>query len=298
MVSPAVSLLFCTRNRAEHLTDCLEHIARQSPSCSWELVVVDNGSADDTARVLSEYAAKVPFPARILYEGRPGKSRGLNLALRVTRGDIIALIDDDCYIPPDYIDRVREVFADPRIGYAGGRVELFDPTDFPMTIQPSTIRQLLPPRSYVEGGWILGANMMFRRSVLEAIGGFDADFGPGTPFIAEDPDAQARASFAGWWGLYTPDVVVAHHHRRKAQDINELWRRYATGTGAYRIKFMLTSDTRAVFLRAWCWMLLRTMKGGMPARVLFWEVKGAARYLALRLRRRIISATGIGKGAL
>jgi glycosyltransferase involved in cell wall biosynthesis len=296
MDSPAVSLLFCTRNRAEHLKACLEYIAHQNPSCSWELVIVDNGSTDDTAKVLSEYAAKVPFRTKILYEGRPGKSRGLNLALHVTRGDIIALIDDDCYVAPDYIDRVREVFADPRIGFAGGRVELFDPTDFPMTIQTSIKRELLPPRNYVEGGWILGANMMFRRSVLEAIGGFDLDFGPGTPFIAEDPDAQARASFAGWWGLYTPDVVVAHHHRRKAQDINELWRRYATGTGAYRMKFMLAGNTRLVFLRAWYWMLLRTLKGGIPARVFFWEVKGAMRYLVLRLRRRIVSAIGIGIG--
>jgi glycosyltransferase involved in cell wall biosynthesis len=219
MDGSAVSLLFCTRNRAEQLKSCLEHIARLISSCSWELVIVDNGSTDDTGRILSEYAAITPFPTVILYEGRAGKSRGLNQGLRVARGEIIALIDDDCYVEPDYIDRVLEIFEDPRIGFAGGRVELFDPTDFPMTIKTSTERELLPPRSYVEGGWVLGANMMFRRRVLEAIGGFDVDFGPGTPFIAEDPDAQARASFAGWWGLYTPDVVVAHHHGRKAKDI-------------------------------------------------------------------------------
>ena len=217
----------------------------------------------------------------------------MNQGLRVARGDIIALIDDDCYVEPDYIDRVLEIFKDPRIGFAGGRVELFDPTDFPMTIKTSTERELLPPRSYVEGGWVLGANMMFRRHVLEAIGGFDVDFGPGTPFIAEDPDAQARASFAGWWGLYTPDVVVAHHHGRKAKDIPGIWRGYSTGTGAYRMKLALTRDTRPVYLRAWYWMLLSTLKGRMPAHMLFWEALGAVRYLALRLRRRIKSARGI-----
>ena len=78
MGSPAVSLVLCTRNRAEQLKVCLEYVARQNPSCSWELVVVDNGSTDDTGKVLAEYAAKAPFPTQVLYEGRPGKSRGLN----------------------------------------------------------------------------------------------------------------------------------------------------------------------------------------------------------------------------
>ena len=199
--SPAVSLLLCTRNRAEQLKYCLEYISRLESSCSWELVVVDNGSTDDTSRVLVEYAAKVPFPVTILYEGRPGQRLGLNQALRVARGDIIALTDDDCYVAPDYVDRVREIFDDPRIGFAGGRVDLFDPTDYPITIATSTEQEYLPPRSYVVPGWLLGANMMFRRHVLETIGGFDPELGPGTRFYGDDVDAQARASFAGWWGL-------------------------------------------------------------------------------------------------
>jgi glycosyltransferase involved in cell wall biosynthesis len=298
--SPAVSLLFCTRNRAGQLKTCLEHISRLHSLRTWELVVVDNGSTDETGRILSEYAAMVPFPTAILYEGRAGKSRGLNQGLRVARGEIIALIDDDCYVAPDHIDRVLDVFADPRIGFAGGRVELFDPTDFPMTIKTSTERELLPPRSYVEGGWVHGANMMFRRHVLEAIGGFDVDFGPGTPFIAEDPDALARASFAGWWGLYTPEVVVAHHHGRKAKDINALWRGYSMGIGAYIAKFVLIPETRAIYLRAWSrnwyWVFRKVLSGRytlrsyLPylwweARGFWWQAQGFASYLIRRLRR-------------
>lgn len=289
----AVSLLFCTRNRAEHLKNCLDYIARQNSSCSWELVVVDNGSSDGTGRILSEYAAKVQFPTNILYEGRKGKSRGLNQGLRVCRGDIIALIDDDCYVAPDYIDRVREIFHDPRIGFAGGRVDLFDPTDYPITITTSTSTQpeFLAPRSYVLPGWILGANMMFRRQVLEEIGGFDPEFGPGVRFSAgEDPDAQARASFAGWWGLYTPDAVVAHHHRRKAQDVTALRRTYSMGTGAYKAKFLLNSETRSTYLRAWYWTFRRVLGGRYALRDLLWELQGAAGYLAHRLRTGVLDA--------
>jgi glycosyltransferase involved in cell wall biosynthesis len=291
MDSLEVSLLFCTRDRAEKLKDCLAYIARQSPSCSWELVVVDNGSTDDTGRVLSEYAAKVPFVTTILYEGRAGKSRGLNKGLRVTRGEIIALIDDDCYIASDYIDRVREIFEDPKIGFAGGRIDLFDPTDYPMTIQTATEPMFLAPRSYVQPGWIPGANMMFRRNVLEAIGGFDPELGPGMRFYAEDPDVQARASFAGWWGFYTPAAVVAHHHRRKAKDVPALRRKYSMGTGAYMAKFVLNSETRPVYLRAWYWTFRRVLRGRYALRDLLWELQGAAEYFAHRLRTRMMGVS-------
>ena len=293
MDSPAVSLLFCTRNRAEQLKSCLEYVARLNSSCSWELVVVDNGSIDDTGRVLSDYAATVPFSTTIVYEGKPGKSRGLNRGLRVTRGEIVALIDDDCYVAPDYIDRVREIFDDPRIGFAGGRVELFDPADYPISITTSTVLEFLAPRSYVPPGWILGANMMFRRQVLEAIGGFDPELGPGMRFSSgEDPDVQARASFAGWWGLYNPDVVVAHHHRRKAKDAAALTRVYLRGGGTYMAKFLLLSETRSVYLgvlsRRWYWEILRILRGNRPFPNYLWEGQGFAGYLAHRLRKRAV----------
>jgi glycosyltransferase involved in cell wall biosynthesis len=287
MGSPAVSLVLCTRNRAEQLKTCLEYVARQDPSCSWDLVVVDNGSTDDTGKVLSEYAAKVSFPTQILYEGRPGKSRGLNHALRVARGDIIAFIDDDCYVASDYIDRVREIFEDPKIGFAGGRVDLFDPTDYPMSIWTSTEPVLLAPCSYLQSGFLPGGNMMLRRQVLDAIGGFDPELGPGARFASgEDPDLQARASFAGWWGLYAPTVAVAHHHHRKAKDALAWRRSYSIGTGAYKAKFLLISEARSLYLRNWYWTFWRVLGGRYALRDLLWELQGAAGYLAHRLRKR------------
>jgi GT2 family glycosyltransferase len=139
--------------------------------------------------------------------------------------------------------------------------------------------------------------MMFRRHVLEAIGGFDVDFGPGTPFITEDPDALARARFAGWWGLYTPDVVVAHHHGRQAKDISDLWRRYSMGIGAYIAKFVLIPETRANYLRAWSrewyWVFRKVLTGRYKVRsymlFLWWEAQGFVSYLMHRLRRLFTS---------
>ena len=229
-----------------------------------ELVVVDNGSTDRTGEILKEYATKAPFPTKVLYQAPPGKSRGLNQALQVTRGEIIALIDDDCYVAPDYIDRVHETFADPRIGFAGGRIDLFDPTDYPTTIKTSEQWELIKPRTFVLAGALQGANTMYRRQVLEEIGGFDPDLGPGSRFYGEELDVQTRASFAGWYGLYTPDVKVAHHHGRKAKDLPALFRAYSVGEGAYKAKLSLLPETRPVVLplviRNWHWLARKGLR--------------------------------------
>ena len=249
MDSPALSLVICTRNRASQLGECLEYVARLQPTCSWELVVVNNGSSDGTREVLEQFAAKVVFPMTIVFEDKPGQGLARNTGWKAARGDLIAYTDDDCYLPPDYIDRMREMFENERVGFVGGRVELFDPSDHPISIKTDTQPGSREPYGYIPPGWLLGASLTFRREVLDEIGGFDPDLGPGTPFCCDDADAQQRASFAGWRGLYTPNAVIAHHHRRKAKDANALMRVYLRGGGAYMMKFLLLSETRSTFLR-------------------------------------------------
>lgn len=295
MEQPTISLIFCTRNRAERLKACLDHLARIKSSHPWELVIVDNGSTDSTARILASFAASASFPVRLLYEARPGKSRGLNLGLEANQAEIIAFIDDDCYVAPDHIDRVYEIFADPKIGFAGGRVELFDPTDYPISIRTSVEREFLSPRSYVAPGWIWGANMMFRREVLEQISGFDPDLGPGTPFCGEDPDVQARASMAGWWGVYEPSIVVAHHHGRKANTAPALHKNYVRSWGSHLAKCLLLRETRSVymgvFVRRAYWGLRRILAGRYGRAQLtdvWWRVEGFVGYLWYRLNKAAI----------
>jgi GT2 family glycosyltransferase len=186
---------------------------------------------------------------------------------------------------------VHKVFTDPKIGFAGGRVELFDPNDYPMTIATSPEMKLFPPFSVIPGGEMLGANMMFRRSVINEVGGFDVDFGPGTPLVADDTDILIRASFSGWWGIYTPDTMVAHHHGRKANDAIALARKYCNGSGALNLKFVLMRKTRLQFLKAFYWYFLGILRRKYPIKTLFWEIEGAARYCAKRARRYLLPAT-------
>ncbi|MEO8946678.1 MAG: glycosyltransferase family A protein, partial [Gemmatimonadaceae bacterium] len=91
-----------TRNRAGHLAETLSHWARlESPEGGWQLVVVDNGSTDDTRSVLEAHRNYLPL--EILYEPKPGSGRGHNTGWRAASGEIIAFIDDDCYPAPDFL---------------------------------------------------------------------------------------------------------------------------------------------------------------------------------------------------
>lgn len=273
-----VSLVICTRNRAHQLAACLDAVARIRTKIRWELVIVDNGSTDGTSRVVAEFAAAAPFLVTAVDEPAPGHGSAANAGWRAARGELISFTDDDCYVSPGHIDRVVGLFSAPEIGYGGGRITLFDPSDYPLTIQLQDTPQRIPPRSYVRAGFLQGANMSFRRAALEQIGGFDPAFGAGAKFSGIDIDAQCRTSFAGWTGAYDPALTVAHHHRRKAAAAKRLLQRYMVGRGAYWAKFLLRSDSRAAFMRNIYWEVRRA-----PVVETAWSLEGAIRYLAGRV---------------
>lgn len=245
-----LSLIICTRNRAAYLPPCLQALSALRYDRSWELVLVDNGSTDGADVLLQDFASSAPFPTYYVHEPIAGLARARNTGLAVAQGMIVAFTDDDCYVAPDLVEKLVGAFADPTVGYAGGRILLHDPEDAPVTIMESTEPKRFPPRSFLRTGQFQGANMAFRRGPLEEVGGFDVLFGAGSHFPAEDIDALAAVSLAGWAGVYDPELVVSHHHRRRAVDIPALARQYDQGRGAYHMKLLLKRRAFRWFLRA------------------------------------------------
>jgi glycosyltransferase involved in cell wall biosynthesis len=304
MRTPDIAIVVCTRNRADRLSTCLDAIARQLyPVHRWELVVVNNGSTDDTRRVLIAWMAAHRHLVVIgIDEPRPGLSAARNAGIRATQAPLIACTDDDCYPAPDWLDAIMDRFraAVPTVrgpygapigyGYLGGRIDLHDPTDADITTQHRPYPVDWSPGVAPLAGDIHGANMAFRRAVWAEVHGFDERFGAGTPYACEDIDFVTRASLAGHWGLYCPDAVVSHHHGRKpGRDTTALHRIYARGRGAYFAKQMLTSAHGHGFARLWYWSLrvaLRRGQLGMCAREVVAGVGWAWRYGAEARRAR------------
>lgn len=276
-----VSLVICTRNRAARLRTCLQYVGAIQARIPWELVVVDNGSSDDTQAVLREFAPTCSAPINMVSELRRGMGPARNTAWRTASGEIIAFTDDDCYVSPDFIDAIAEVFTpNDRLGYVGGRILLHDPKDARLTINESEERLHFPRRTLLWSGAVQGANMIIRRIALEDIGGFDERLGYGTPFAAADIDAATRASFAGWEGAYEPRIVVRHHHGRKEADAPRVMKIYAHGRGAYWMKMMLRPDTRKPAYWQWRSLLKSRFRDRSRRPELVQEFVGGARYLA------------------
>ncbi|WP_158218745.1 glycosyltransferase [Roseateles aquatilis] len=118
-----VSVVICTRNRARQLASVLESAAAMDvpAGLAWELLVVDNGSTDDTADVIRSFAGRLPV--RYCREDTPGLSNARNRGVRAARGRYLCWTDDDVVIDPRWLASYAEAFRrHPEAAVFGGRV--------------------------------------------------------------------------------------------------------------------------------------------------------------------------------
>lgn len=278
-----ISLVICTRNRARALRSCLASLMEIDAPCSWETIVVDNGSTDSTKQVIEEFASKASFPVHYIFEPRTGLSRARNRGLAVASGDPIVFTDDDCYPARDYLGAVVRTFVEESVDYFGGRVVLHDPHDYPVTIKTSTDREIVPPGSFVAAGLLHGANMGFRRRVFDELGGFDENLGAGSPVCCgEDVELAARASAHGFRGGYFPEPVVSHCHGRKEEDAIALMRGYDVGRGAFYTAMILGTRSWRMYAREW-WQSMSWKHRRATCR----ELAGGLRYTSALLAARV-----------
>ena len=160
-----VSLIICTRDGCHRLARCLEAVRHITFNRPWELIIVDNGSTDDTAAVVRKFIKTTNVRAIYLFEPTPGKTNGLNTALETATGEILAFTDDDCYPAPEFLSQVWSAFVGPSVGYIGGRI-MCDPADQPITVNESMTTVIFPAKSFVCAGCIQGANMALSTKCL------------------------------------------------------------------------------------------------------------------------------------
>lgn len=279
-----LSVVVTTRDRAYRLQRSLDAFLNIQSDRPWELVLVDNASADGTPSLLTDFAESTTHPVTILQEPVPGLGRALNTGVRGSSARYIATTDDDCYPRPDYVDAVLSVFEQRQVDFMGGRVLRHDESDAPVAVVERESPELLPAHSFPYTGFVTGANLAFTRILFDAIGGFDALLGAGTPFPAEDIDFCARASDRGWRGGFFPEPTVYHDHgRRPGRAAERLNRAYDRGRGAYYAKTLVDySSLRMECIKRWYWGLAETRPGQTRR-----ELIGALHYLLHRIWARL-----------
>lgn len=251
-----LNIVVATHNRSANVRDLLEGLlrCRISSGWDWDIWVIDNNSNDATPDTVSQFVAASPNRIHYLFEPVPGKSVALNRGIRKSSGDVVVFTDDDCIPDPCWLENIaREFSCRPELGILGGRIELYNPQDLPITIRTSGERRLLSNAADVFS-FIAGCNMAVRRGVLDLVGGFDTRLGPGAPRVtaAEDPDYIYRAFRKEVRIEYVPDVLVFHNHgRRSANDARNLRRHYLRGRGAFYAKHVLEGDKTALKMAYW-----------------------------------------------
>lgn len=241
-----LSVLVATRDRAGSLARTLESLAAQAASdLDWELLVVDNGSVDETPSVLERFKATLPLVA--LSEPSPGKNRALNRALESTRGRLLVFTDDDVIVSPGWLRALARAGERwPAAAIFGGPIEPVFPPDTAAWIRdPAFVLASeafgAKPRS-VEGytdELPFGANLALRASVFEALR-FDEAVGPvaGTSYAqGSEYELLTRLRGRGERVVHVPDAQVAHVILPHQVELEWLFgRAERIGRGSARVK--------------------------------------------------------------
>lgn len=237
------TVLICTFNRAADLRDALASTLAQETGgrFTYEVLVVDNNSTDDTHEVVERLVEGGHSNLRYLFEGRQGRSNALRLGVSEARGHIYALADDDVIVGRDWLRTIVDTFGSrPDISFVGGKVLPLWEAPPPAWLTPRhwsaiALSDYGEQELVVDGTHricLLAA--AFRTHAVMAVGGYRDDLGVSKDRIGgtEDVDLFARLYRNGYTGLYLPSLII-HHKVAPHRTTKAYHRRWHIGHGRF-----------------------------------------------------------------
>jgi GT2 family glycosyltransferase len=208
------SVILCTRNRAHLLRAALASLAEiDYPADRCEIVIVDNGSSDDTAAVVRAASERAPLALRYVFEARPGLSVARNRGAEEAAGEYVSFTDDDQLVDKAILREYRRVVNRYGARVVQGSIELLFPEGRPAWIRSDLAAVLGQTSELPEGPAdieLYGGNMLFSRDVLRAAGGFREDLGKGASGYCEDSELTERVRRLNESIVYAPSARVFH----------------------------------------------------------------------------------------
>lgn len=238
------SVIVATYNRKDLLKQCLESLFRQTyPQDNYEVIVVDDESNDGTIAYLDSLDPPVQFSYYTQKNQGPAVAR--NTAISHAKGDVVAMTDDDCLPPLDWLERIDKAFKKyPEVigvtGYQEAPREVLD-NNLIARYERFLSREVYDAKDQeVVGGWDVPAgvtnNLALKREVLEEVNGFDESF----PVPAgEDADLKKRITDKGYKLVYIP-LKVAHYQTYTLKGF--LKQQYTRGIGSVYFRHKWEKD--------------------------------------------------------
>jgi GT2 family glycosyltransferase len=217
-LKPTVSIIIVNWNGLLHLPDCLDSLVNQTFR-DFEIVLVDNGSSDDSVVFVRE---RYPCVKLVTLTENTGFARGNNLGLQHADGDYIVTLNNDTRAEPDWLKNlVKVASAHPQAGMVGSRICSFSDPDIIDSIGMGICADGMSRGHYRNKRWsklhfpeaieILfpsACAALYKRKMIAEIGFFDEDFFA----YAEDSDLGLRGRLTGWQAVLATDAIVCHKY--------------------------------------------------------------------------------------
>jgi GT2 family glycosyltransferase len=213
---PLVSVLIVNTNELHHLLECLPSVCRQTYP-NYEVIVIDNCSSDGSVGYIREHFPEIRVEESRENLGYPG---GNNRGMEIAQGDYFAILNPDTIVAEDWLEElVDSLETDPTAGLATSKILLMDDSDSinacgnVVTVTGLTFCRGVgkPGTSFdqpEEVTAVSGCSFLVRRSLIEEIGPFDADF----VSYLEETDLSLRALLIGSKSIYVPTSKVLHNY--------------------------------------------------------------------------------------
>lgn len=219
-----VSVIISTRNRGSSIVVTIESIL-QNDYPDFELLVVDQSVNNLTEIAIQPFRAKPHF--RYIRTASKGLGVGHNLGISQAKNELIAITDDDCSVSANWLHEVARAFElNPQPGVIFGNVEpcFYDlKSGYVPVFERDSPYLLTSVRDNLYRGLGIGACMALKKSVWQAVQGFDQMLGPGSPRGSlEDRDFAIRALLAGYYVYHTPALKVTHYGFRYNKELRYL----------------------------------------------------------------------------
>jgi len=228
---PFVSFIIPTFNVEKYITKVLNFIKRQKhPLAKLEIIIIDDNSTDRTLKRIKSFQKQ--FPNFKLIVKKPSQQKGAavstNIGIKNSRGELIALVDGDAVLAPNWLKEILPQFKDPKVGMVAGVIKTANPKNLWAAFAGRELEDRYDAIEESEVDHVSTCNTIYRREIFSRVGMFNEDL-----FYGYDVDMSYRVRRAGYKILLAKKTYCLHYWKESFKEY--LKQLYNTGYARLRI---------------------------------------------------------------